>query len=84
LCTLEDFREGGERLKDTELDIDKMRRQKMKECNHNFVYEEEDWRKSIISDAVLRIPVVCTECGKEADETWTDFIYTDRETGEVL
>lgn len=55
-------------------------------CEHEFEYEDKNWRNSIVFDAVgnLRIPVVCTKCKIKADEVWTDFLYADRETGDVI
>ena len=53
------------------------------ECEHEFEYEE-NWKENIDFDTCLRIPVKCSKCGLRADQTWTDFIYTDKNTGETI
>lgn len=53
-------------------------------CEHEWVMDK-NWRDGlIIGDDVIRIPVTCHHCGKKAFETWSGWIYTDRDTGEQL
>ena len=54
-----------------------------KTCDHDFEYEK-NWRNNIQFDNCLRIPIVCSKCGLKADETWTDFLNTDRKTGDEI
>ena len=51
------------------------------DCDHEFKYED-DWRAKISFDGgVLRIPIVCIKCGLQAEETWTEHMNTDKDTG---
>lgn len=52
-------------------------------CDHRFWFDE-DWRDNIEIDNYLRVPVTCKFCGLKAHETWTKFLFTDRNTGEKI
>jgi len=52
-------------------------------CEHDFEYEQ-NWKENIEIDTCFRLPVICSRCGLKADETWTETIYTNKTTGEVL
>jgi len=52
-------------------------------CEHEWEFEK-NWKDNIEFDTCLRIPIVCSKCGKKAHETWTDWLITERDTGEII
>ena len=53
-------------------------------CDHEFKYED-NWREKIDFDMdCLRIPIRCLKCGLQAEETWTESMNTDKDTGEEI
>ena len=55
-----------------------------KHCNHVWDYEGDPRAEIFIGSQTLQFPVVCTKCGKEANEVWHSFIYTDASTNELV
>ena len=53
------------------------------ECEHKWEFEH-NWKDNIEFDLCLRIPIVCVKCGKLAHRTYTDFLITERDTGEEI
>lgn len=54
------------------------------ECDHDF-YRDDDWKSKVYFDGFcLRVPITCDRCKLEAEESWTEWLYTDKYTGEVL
>ncbi len=52
-------------------------------CDHEFELDE-DWRENIELDNCLRVPITCNLCGLKAHETFTDSLFTDKNTGEEI
>lgn len=57
-----------------------------KECEkeeHDWIFEK-DWRKRIEFDNdTLKIPIVCNDCDRKADEIWMYAVVQDKK-GEII